>query len=208
MDAADAIRRAAPPCPAGVRWCLGLRVHAVVDAGGQPLFPAARFAAQLAGANRHFGPVGIGFEVREVTTLPPDRAILRSARARDALSRHARTRESIDVFLVGTLVDIDAPGTRRGVHWRWRRDRTRTWVILSRKTPAPSFLLAHELGHFFDLPHTRSPASIMCKRLRAEPLPGEWTFTRSERARIRSKLKGLLASGRLRAHRSAARAKR
>ena len=69
---------------------------------------------------------------------------------------HARLESgAINLFIVDRLDDIDIPGEQiRGVHWRDPKARTRKrWIFLSRI--AGAMVLAHELGHYFSLPHSK-----------------------------------------------------
>ena len=93
-------------------------------------------------------------------------------------------RGEIDVFVVSRLGDIDVLGEEiRGVHWRDPRDPKRLrWILLSRISQP--LVLAHELGHYFSLPHSTEPMSIMNKAPRALPPVSERGFTRGEYARM------------------------
>ena len=58
-------------------------------------------------------------------------------------------------------------------------------------------VLAHELGHFFSLPHGVEPTSIMNKRPRDNPPWEERVFTRREQTAMIEALTRMLDSGRL-----------
>jgi hypothetical protein len=71
------------------------------------------------------------------------------------------------VYLVRKLADVDVEGeVIRGVHWRYRPDTSKRWIILS--SIASSLVLSHEMGHFFGLPHSGYKVSLMNKK----PAPG------------------------------------
>ena len=52
------------------------------------------------------------------------------------------------------------------------------WIILSRIARAK--VLAHELGHYFDLPHSKYPESIMNKKPRKTPPMAKRGFVPAE----------------------------
>lgn len=182
---------AAPKCPAGVKACVGLVVHAVVT-GEKPVQSAEWLAVQLSEANRHFAPAGIGFELQRLERLPPDMAFVRTREDRDRAGRDRYSRRVIHVLLVERLLDVDQPGEIRGVHWRDRARRSHRWVFLA--SIAPEWVLAHELGHFFGLPHSRHPESIMNKTPRTTPDPATWSFAAAEYRRIEYRLRHMLRS--------------
>lgn len=153
-------------CPQAAEVCVGIVVHPVVE-DDAPVQTPLWFSQQIAHANRLFAAIGVGFEVADVVAAPPEFADLRTREQRDLLGRKAHTRSVVHVFLVRRLADVDIEGEIiRGVHWRDRIDTSRRWVILSSVASHP--VLAHELGHFFGLPHSRYPISIMNKN----PAPG------------------------------------
>ena len=76
-----------------------------------------------------------------------------------------------------------------GVTWRLPKD-SRKFVIVSAQ--ALERTLAHELGHFFGLPHSTYAISIMNKADRAEPPVEQRTFADEEIAAMRPNLERLL----------------
>lgn len=165
------------------RACVGLVVHVVVD-GGEPVRPPQWFAAQVAAANRLYADIDVAFEVAAVREAPASQAEIGSRSDRDALGRDASDPGVVHVFVVRRLADVDIEGDEiRGVHWRVRSDPNRRFVILS--SIAPERVLAHELGHFFGLPHSRFAISIMNKTPRDEPPPELRGFHPSELAIMR-----------------------
>ena len=163
---------------------LELRTH-IVYRGGEPVVSPAWLRQQLNEANRLFRPLKLCFQLTEVRRLPASlwRVRSRSMRSSIGLPRHLRGK--IDLFVIGRLDDVDIAGEEiRGVHWRHPRDRRRLrWIFLSKIAAAR--VLAHELGHYFDLPHSTAPKSIMNKTPRSTPPPAERGFTRSEYQRMR-----------------------
>lgn len=151
-------------CPVDARHCVGLSLHVVVD-DGEPVQSPRWFHGHVAGANRLFAPIGVGFEVVDVQPHDASFAHVQTRRDRDRLGDElGDTRGVVHVFIVRRLADVDIDGeVIRGVHWRYRPQTTRRWIIVS--SIASSMVLAHELGHFFGLPHTRDQRSIMNKEV-------------------------------------------
>lgn len=146
----------------------------------------ARLAGSVSEANRLFAPVGLCFE-GSVAGQVPERFSTVSTRAqRSAIGAGRHSRGHLDVFLVSRLDDLDAPGEIRGVHWRVRSGAGGggRYILLSRL--AGSRVLAHELGHFFGLPHSAEAASIMNKAPRTEPPPEQRGFVEQEQAVLRA----------------------
>jgi hypothetical protein len=178
-------------CPAGTRHCFELHLHLVFQAG-VPVKTADWMVAQLKEAHRTFGPVGMGFRIGRVVALHESFARLRSRADRDRLVRFHRPRE-IHVFVVEYLADVDEPGEIRGVHWRYRPDRARRFVIQS--ALAGELVLSHELGHFFGLPHSGYRVSLMNKRRREHPPWNERVFAPPELRKLETTLREMLDAG-------------
>jgi hypothetical protein len=158
----DAFVSGSGRCPEDVARCFGIVVHVVVE-GGAPVQTPSHFAAHVADANRLFAPIGIGFEVVGVEAEAGARAEIVTRSDRDRLGADGFSRGVVHVYLVRELADVDVEGeVIRGVHWRYRPEPARRWIILS--ALASSLVLSHELGHFFGLPHSGFPNSIMNKK--------------------------------------------
>jgi hypothetical protein len=180
---------ALPACEAARAHCLGIRLH--ITAGDAGLIATPDWlATQLAAANRHFAPLGVGFQVTGIDTLPASGAHVATRRERDALATGRLADQVIHVFIVGQLDDVDEPGkVIRGVTWHTRKD-DRKYVLVS--TVAPERTLAHELGHVFGLPHSTYAVSIMNKADRTDPPVEQRTFADEEIAAMRPALERLL----------------
>ena len=138
--------------------------------------------AQLKEANTLFTPLKLCFWIDEAQSLPQSDGVMKTRMQRTQLGRsqdHLKTGR-IDIFVVNRLNDVDVKGAEiRGVHWRDPTDRTRKrWIILSRI--ARPKVMAHELGHYFDLPHSTYPSSIMNKKPRAKPPMNARGFVKQE----------------------------
>jgi hypothetical protein len=78
---------------------------------------------------------------------------------RDALASELHAGVA-NVFVIGTLRDVDEPSRmRRGVHWRNRKDPSRRYVIVAAE--AMPTVLAHEMGHYFGLGHSSVRDNLM-----------------------------------------------
>jgi hypothetical protein len=176
LPAADFLA-AAPACPEEIAFCFGLELHIVGKEAG-PVQTPEWVAAQISEANRHFAPLEVAFTLAGVSALPTDKARVETREDRDRLGRKLYSRGKIHLFLVEELANVDEPGKLNGVHWRDQAKKSRRWIILS--STAYPITLAHELGHFFGLPHSSYPISIMNKSPREEPPFEERTFDPEE----------------------------
>lgn len=186
----------APRCPKAAKHCIGLHVH-VVEVDGEPVADARWMYRDVAHANKLFAEIGVGFTVVDVDGLGADKADMQTRRDRDLLGRKLFSRGVVHVFVVRRLADVDIAGAEiRGVHWRDRADTARRWVILS--AIGSSTVLAHELGHFFGLPHSSYEVSIMNKSPRLSPTWPDRVFHEDELAIMRRRRDTMLADGMIR----------
>jgi len=177
-DAADldAITKAAPHCEATRAHCFAIRLHVARTSAAAMVVDPAWIAAQLAFANKQFEPLDTSFQLAAVDFLPETAARLEDRAARNALAKRV-TGTVIDVFLTGYLADVDKPGSfAYGVTWRTKADHK--YIIVSGM--GRDRTLAHELGHFFGLPHSTYAVSIMNKTARDDPPPEDRRFADEE----------------------------
>ena len=177
----------APECHAARATCIGIRLHVpVTDAG--PIATAEWVERQLATANKHFAALDVAFQVVGVEALPATAERVEDRQERTSFAPRMKGRV-IDVFITGHLDDIDKPGAMAyGVTWWTKSDRK--LIIVS--TQAWEKTLAHELGHFFGLPHSKYAISIMNKTSREEPPQDERTFHEKEYVKMKARLREML----------------
>lgn len=178
-----------PACDSDREHCFGLQLHIASDDHGA-VVSDDWIAAQLAGANHHFERLGVGFVIAGVDSLPESAVHVETRTDRDDLATDRLGNKLIHVFLVGQLDDVDDEGRiAYGVTWHTRHDDRKYVIVSSQALPRT---LAHELGHFFGLPHSSYAVSIMNKADRKEPPPDQRTFADEEIAAMRPVLKRLL----------------
>ena len=185
----ETVRKAAPGCDKARAHCFGIQLH--LAAGDRGLVATPEWiAAELAAANRHFTPLDVGFQLAGVDQLPATAVRVETRRDRDDLAADRLGGKLIHVFVVGELDDVDEEGSiAYGVTWHARKD-DRKYVIVSAQ--ALERTLAHELGHFFGLPHSSYAISIMNKSDRKEPPAEQRTFADEEITAMRPAVKRLL----------------
>lgn len=144
------------------------------------------FERSVRRTNEAFAAFGVSVQIDSVRLLPGGFAELHRYRQRRALARLAPPDGTIHVFVVDSLdpfAKIRIGNKVRGMHWTYRglrrAIRGREYLIVA--TDAPSTTLAHELGHLFGLPHSRSTQNIMCS-CREGP---DTSFTQSQGRRVR-----------------------
>ena len=188
-DDADAIAKAAPSCDKERTHCFAIQFHIAADDHGL-VANADWVAKQLTGANRHFAPLDVGFQLAGVDALPASAMHIETRADRNAIAENRLGGKLIHVFVVGQLDDVDQEGAiAYGVTWR-RPNDARKYLIIS--VQALERTLAHELGHFFGLPHSTYAVSIMNKTERTEPPVDQRTFANEEISAMRPVLERLL----------------
>ena len=150
-----------------MRWsvvAVVLLAPAVVHAEQEPVFPVdvavtqdekgavvdrAWIDAELALAERVFGPLGIHFGIDHTRDLGTELARIEDPRNRDRFAPLV-TAHQVQVFIVRSLRDNEQVGVyRKGVTWDSRTTPSRRYIILSADASPSS--LAHEFGHYFGL---------------------------------------------------------
>jgi hypothetical protein len=131
----------------------------VVEVGGVKVRDEAWVEAQMTEAVRLFEPLGVPLRKVAARSLPEAHGRLETRADRDALAALLEPKR-INVMIVESLRDVDDPKLlRMGVHWRHRKTPAKHWVIVA-ASARPS-VLAHELGHFFGLPHSSVTDNLM-----------------------------------------------
>jgi hypothetical protein len=153
MPTERALAEAPPPIP-HVPLSFG-----VAEDGGTNVADADWLAAQLDAAEAILGPLGVHLDSVGTRKIPAAPAHVETREDRDALAHEVRP-GVVNVFVVGTLRDVDDPlRLRRGVHWRERAHPSTRYVILSAE--AMPGVLGHELGHYFGLLHSSTADNLM-----------------------------------------------
>jgi hypothetical protein len=161
---------------------IALRLHITMDPNRKFNEEVSWLRDQIKTANRLFKKVKVCFIPKQIVRLSARHMRVKTRRHRTALGRHQNGFKPrvIDLFIVSLLGDVDKKGEEiRGVHWRDPKDRqNKRWIFLSRI--ARPQVLAHELGHYFSLPHSTYPASIMNKNPRKNPPYEQRGFVKNE----------------------------
>lgn len=191
----EAFVAGSPACPTEARHCFAIALHVVEEEGADVQTPQW-VAEQVTEANRLFAPIGVGFRVASAEAVDARFANVETRLDRDLLGRDEHTLGVVHVFVVRRLADVDVAGeVIRGVHWRDRSQTSRRWIILS--SIASPMVLAHELGHFFGLPHTKHRESIMNKSPHTDPPWHLRTFPKEEQATMARRRDEMVADGTL-----------
>jgi hypothetical protein len=166
-----------------------LRVAIATDAGEMPVAQPAWLAQQIAQAQDLFAPFGVAFVRQDAPPLGPGAEPLETRADRNALAARVAP-HVINVFIVGSLRDVDEPARmRRGVHWHSPTGVHYVIVIAS----APPSVLAHELGHFFGNAHSQTPDNVMSY----ERTGASVFFDEAQGQRIEARVRAYVQSGEL-----------
>ena len=166
-----------------------LRVSIVADDAGKPLADAGWLAAEVDAAEGLFEPLGVRFARADGPPLDAGLAHVETRADRNALASHVTPRV-IDVFIVGSLRDVDDPAQmRRGVHWHAPSGAHYILLIAS----APTTVLAHELGHYFGNSHSHVLDNVMSYERSGAPV----FFDDDQAKRIAAHARAYVKSGEL-----------
>jgi hypothetical protein len=166
-----------------------LRVSIAVDAAGKPLADAGWLAAEIDAAEGLFEPFGVRFARADGAPLDARLAHVETRADRNALALHVTPRV-IDVFVVGSLRDVDDPTQmRRGVHWHAPSGAHYLILVAS----APTTVLAHELGHYLGNPHSHVLDNVMSYERSGAPV----FFDADQGKRITARARAYVKSGEL-----------
>lgn len=166
-----------------------LTMHNASQPRGKAVASGEWIAAAVKRANLAFAAAGVSFRVKAQHALGQPGAGVTSVGQRHSLARLAPRDGTIHIFIVSALACKDRKGAWiGGVHWRCRGRKRgcqgRRYIIVSHQHCRPD-TLAHELGHYFGLRHTRRPGNLMSSPGRT----GEPGFSRAQLRAIRRGLR-------------------
>jgi hypothetical protein len=126
----------------------------------QPVRPRTWALGLVQAANEVLEPHGVTL-VPTVEEFEPERCELEGRAQRDAVARHVTMDGHASVVVVRRIPDLAvADYDLQGVHWRSSGAlSSRHYVLLAAK--ARGTVLAHELGHYFGLPHYKRGGNLM-----------------------------------------------
>lgn len=123
----------------------------------------------------------------------PTRCEILTETQRNQMAVHATSPNAVTVLVMARVRDLDVPSyDLMGVHWRaqGKEVRDRRWVFLTARANPP--VLAHELCHFFGLPHDPAGGNLMTPgpsspAWKAKPAPKPFVpvLTDAQAARLR-----------------------
>jgi len=178
------------PVEARAEATFGLSFAVAKDASGERVVDDAWVEAQIADANRFFEPLGTRFRWVTERWLTEPHGELHTRADRDALTPLTET-NTIDVFVVRQLEDVDEPGRyRMGVCWTGLGGKR--FIVVAR-TARPT-VLAHELGHFFG---NRQHSEVMNNLMSYSRDGGSVFLDEAQSSTIKRWTSSFLSSGRL-----------
>jgi hypothetical protein len=134
-----------------------LRIGIAADQAGQPVADDTWLTTEIDTADALYASLGVQFVRTNAPPLDVRFEHIETRADRDALSPFTKT-HFIDVFVVGSLRDIDDPSqVRRGVHWHGPSGHHYV-ILVASASPA---VLAHELGHYFGNGHSPVVDNVM-----------------------------------------------
>lgn len=164
--AASSAPKAAPTAKAKAPAPLptfSLAVGVAKKADGKPAVTDAFVDAQVLEAERLLGPLGVHVKKASSRTLASSFAKIETRADRNGLASELRA-GVINVYYVESLRDVDDPRYLiQGVHWRPTagpaKDQGKRWIFVA--AAASPTTTAHELGHYFGLPHVKTKNNLM-----------------------------------------------
>lgn len=163
LGVATALGALAAPSPPDARDELAIQLRIrVAECADQPgatrraVQPGEWIEGHVQAATALLGPHAI--RITAVTEpFTPTRCQLLTRADRDAFAGEVRMDGAITVLVVPRVRDLDVPTyDLKGVHWR---AGGRRWIFLTGAARPP--VLAHELAHYFGLPHDPAGGNLM-----------------------------------------------
>jgi hypothetical protein len=118
--------------------------------------PASWVAAHVESVRALLAPHGITVTAQSERFVPPRCEVI-TRQERDSFADAVAPPGVVTVLVVPRVQDLDVPSyDLRGVHWR---AGGRRWIFLTARARPP--VLAHELAHYFGLPHDPAGGNLM-----------------------------------------------
>lgn len=151
------------PAPAAPVPTLSIAIGVAQKADGKPAVSDAFVDAQVLEATRLLGPLGVHVKKGSARALASSFAKVETRADRNAFASEVKP-GVINVFYVESLRDVDDPRYLiQGVHWRPTagpgKALDKRWILVAQA--ASPTTTAHELGHFFGLPHVKTKNNLM-----------------------------------------------
>lgn len=169
-----------------------------------PVKPDEWVHVHVAAAQSVFESHGIALSAT-LAAFSPQRCDLLTRAHRDEVASEVNTPNAVNVVVMNRIRDLDVLDyDLMGVHWRYGGPndalKFRRWVFLTARAQPP--VLAHELCHFFGLPHDPVGGNLMTPgpsspawRSNAPPAPFAPMLTKGQARRLRSGIESWHASG-------------
>jgi hypothetical protein len=147
-----------PTTPTTLEVTLAIRVAQCPDTAGKlaPARPPEWVEAHVHAVRQLVTPHAIVLSVR-TEPFTPHRCEALTREDRDGFARHVTSDRAVTVLVVPRVRDLDVlTYDLQGVHWRAQKRR---WIFLTARSRPPT--LAHELCHYFGLPHDPAGGNLM-----------------------------------------------
>jgi len=140
-----------------------------------------------------------------LTSFSPARCDLLTRAHRDEVAPDVSNRNAVNIMVMNRIRDLDVPDyDLMGVHWRYCGPtdalKKRRWIFLTARAQPP--VLAHELCHFFGLPHDPAGGNLMTPgpssaawRSKSPPAPFAPTLTKKQASKLRFGIEAWRSSG-------------